>query len=76
MCVMGNGNDMLVRIPSWKFPDEKHDFNNVIPVQPGYSSAGLANLKQASWVQPIGDTANNRWHIPELSTGDRLKHTS
>ena len=24
---MGNGNDSPVCIPSWKFPDEKHEFN-------------------------------------------------
>ena len=27
MCIMGNGNDSPVCIPSWKFPDEKHEFN-------------------------------------------------
>ena len=75
MYIMGNGNDMLVRIPSWEFPDEKHDFDNVFPPMQ-LIATGLANLKQASSVQPIGDTANNRWNIPELSTGDRLKHTS
>ena len=27
MCIMGNGNDSPACIPSWKFPDEKHEFN-------------------------------------------------
>ena len=59
MYIMGNGNDMLVRIPSWKCPDEKHDFNNVFPPMQPIDTV-LASLKQASSVQPVGDTANNR----------------
>ena len=27
MCIMGNGNDPPIRIPSWKFPDENHESN-------------------------------------------------
>ena len=24
MCIMGNGNDLPVCLPSWKFPNENH----------------------------------------------------
>ena len=29
MCIMGNGNDLPTRMPSWKFLDEKHESNKL-----------------------------------------------
>ena len=29
MCIMGNGNDPSAHIPSWKYPEGKHEFNKI-----------------------------------------------